>query len=476
MEEYSKYDGLGLAELVKRREVQATELLERAMARTEAVNGKINAIVLKLYDQAREAILSGLPKGPFTGVPFLVKDLDFRMRGVVSTEGSRLYADNVADADDTVVQRYRQAGLVIFGRTHSPELGGLPTTESALHGITRNPWNLERTAGGSSGGTAAAVAAGVVPMGSASDGGGSIRIPASCCGLFGLKPTRARVPWGPRIFEIWEGLAEPHAITRSVRDSAALLDASCGPDLGDAYRAPARERSYLEEVRTPPGRLRVGVALATRPDVVLHPECRKAVEGAAALCESLGHHVEDVTGRLSRTIPTAAIDEAFTVIVIAWTAVYVQDRLAELHRELREGDVEPITRLFVEAGRQPTARDLIRARLTMHECSRIMARFLKDYDVVLTPTLGKPPIEHGILSLSRADVDGFLADLGAFMPFTPLANWTGQPAMSVPLHWTSDGLPVGVQFLGRFGEEATLFRLAGQLEESQPWSDKLPVL
>lgn len=475
-EEYSKYDGVGLAELVNRREVKAIELLELAMARTEAVNGKINAIVLKLYDQAREEIRRGLPKGPFTGVPFLVKDLDFRMRGVVSTEGSRLYADNVADADDTVVQRYRQAGLVIFGRTHSPELGGLPTTESALHGITRNPWNLDRTAGGSSGGTAAAVAAGIVPMGSASDGGGSIRMPASCCGLFGLKPTRARVPWGPKSFEIWEGLAVPHAITRSVRDSAALLDASCGPELGDAYRAPTRQRSYLEELGTPPGKLRVGLAFSVGRDVQVHSECRKAVDKAAALCKSLGHQVEDVTEKLARTIPSAALDAAFNVIMLAWTAVYVENRLADLGRELQEGDVEPITRLIFEAGRQPTARDLIRARLTMHECSRRMARFLKDYDVILTPTLAKPPIEHGILSLSRADVAGFIADLAAFMPFTPLANLTGQPAMSVPLHWTSDGLPLGVQFLGRFGEEATLFRLAGQLEKSQPWSDKRPVI
>jgi amidase/6-aminohexanoate-cyclic-dimer hydrolase len=475
-EEYSKYDGLGLADLVKRREVTATELLELAMVRTEAVNGKINAIVLKLYDQAREAIRQGLPQGPFTGVPFLVKDLDFRMRGVVSTEGSRLYADNVADADDTVVQRYRQAGLVIFGRTHSPELGGLPTTESALHGITRNPWNLERTAGGSSGGTAAAVAAGIVPMGSASDGGGSIRIPASCCGLFGLKPTRARVPWGPKIFEVWEGLAVPHAITRSVRDSAALLDASCGPELGDAYCAPAREQSYLEALKTPPVQLRVGVASSVGRKVPVHPDCREAVDKAAALCESLGHHIDDVTEKLARTIPSAALNAAFNVIVVAWTAVYVEHQLAELGRDLQEGDVEPITRLLVEAGRQPTARDLIKARLTIHDGSRAMARFLKDYDVILTPTLAKPPIEHGILSLSRADVDGFVADLGAFMPFTPLANWTGQPAMSVPLHWTSDDLPVGVQFLGRFGEEGTLFRLARQLEEAQPWSYTRPLL
>ena len=472
-DEYAKYDGLGLADLVRKGQVTAEELLEAAVARAEAVNPKINAIVLKLYDIARKEIARGLPSGPFTGVPFLVKDLGFWMKGVVCSEGSRLFKDHIPARDDTVVKRYRKAGLIIFGRTHSPESGLTAVTESVLHGITRNPWNFQRTAGGSSGGTAAAIAAGIVPMGSGGDGGGSIRIPSSCCGLFGLKPTRARVPFGPDIFECWGGLAVCHAITRSVRDSAALLDATAGPELGDAYWAPPPARPFLQEVGVPPAKLRMAMTFAVAPDVPIDPECRKAAENAARLCESLGHCVEEVSERFSRVFPTAELGKALGIIVEAETAAWVRGRLEVLKRELRDDDLERATRTTMERAKLYTADELALARANILRSSRIMAKFQRKYDVILTPTLGKPPIPHGELSLSRKHED-VVRELGPFIPFTPLANWTGQPAMSVPLHWSPAGLPVGVHFFGRFGDEATLFRLAGQLEEARPWADKRP--
>jgi Asp-tRNA(Asn)/Glu-tRNA(Gln) amidotransferase A subunit family amidase len=408
-------------------------------------------------------------------VPFLVKDLGFYMKGVECSDGSRLSKGNVPSQDDTVVKRYRDAGLVIFGRTHSPESGLTAVTESALHGITRNPWNRERTAGGSSGGTAAAIAVGIVPMGSGNDGGGSIRIPASCCGLFGLKPTRARVPWGPNAFELWGGLAISHAITRSVRDSAALLDASAGPELGDAYSAPPPARPFLQEVGAPPGVLRVGLTFALNPAVPLHDECRQAAESAAKLCESLGHHVEEVSEGFSRVFALHELHKAVGIIVEVETAAWVKGRLAELKRDLQEDDVEPVTREMAERAKWHTAADMLWARATVHRASRQMAQFQRDYDVILTPTLGKPPVVHGELSLSQSYAD-FWRHFAEFIPFTPLANWTGQPAMSVPLHSTPDGLPVGVHFFGRFGDEATLFRLAAQLEKAQPWADKRPAI
>jgi len=471
-EEYSRHDALGLAELVRNKAVKPEELLEAAIARAEAVNGEINAIVIKCYDRARDAIKGGLPDGPFKGVPFLVKDLGFSMAGVKSTAGSRLFKDVVAGHDDTIVKRYRQAGLVLLGRTHSPELGIPPVTESVLYGITRNPWSRDRTAGGSSGGTAAAVAAGVVPMGSASDGGGSIRIPASCCGLFGLKPTRARVPCGPEIFELFEGLAVMHAVTRSVRDSAALLDATAGPELGDAYWAPSPRRAFLNEVGVPPKKLRVGVTLEVLPGASVDEACQRAVQDAADLCESLGHHVEVVTEEFQAHFSMQELFDA--VITMAKTAIAstVEAAPEMVGHEVRRGDVEPVTWRFIEEGRSYTGVDVSLARTIVHRSSRQMAEFQRRYDVILTPTLAKRPVRHGELSLDHhAD---FLDRFVAFTPFTGLANWTGQPAMSVPVHWSDDELPVGAQFLGRFGDEATLFRLAAQLEQAQPWAERRP--
>lgn len=473
-DEYTKHDGIGLAELVKQRQVSPEELLEAAIARAEAVNPQINAIVVKLYDRARKQIALGLPDGPFRGVPFLVKDLGFWMKGVECADGSRLYQGHTPTKNDTVIDRLEKSGLVIFGRTHVPEFGLVATSESVLHGVTRNPWALDRIAGGSSGGTAAAVAAGIVPFGTASDGGGSIRIPASCCGLFGLKPTRCRVPLGPDSFEMWEGLEVAHAITRTVRDSAALLDAASGPAPGDGYCAPTSKRSFLEEISVHPEKLRIALVRSFSPTDDVHPECVKAVVVAERICRSLRHNVDDATRLFQQTIPIQQLSEAFGTVWYVSAEVAARRRLESVGRELRDDDVEPITRWAIEQAEPLTAFDLSMARTIFFDAARKMAEFQGNYDVILCPSLAVPPIEVGRISLSRSDRDAMIQDAVAFSPFTALANETGQPAMSVPLHWTANGLPVGVQFFGRFGDEATLFRLAAQLEDAQPWKDRRP--
>lgn len=473
-EEYSSFDGLGLADLVKRKEVKPEELLEAAIARAEAINPRINAIVVKLYDQARQYIAKGLPDGPFRGVPILIKDLGFWMKGVNCMDGSLLYNGNVPTSDDTVIERLQSAGLVIFGRTHVPEFGLVCTSESRLHGVTRNPWNLDRVAGGSSGGTAAAVVAGIAPFGTASDGGGSIRIPASCCGLFGLKPTRSRVPLGPHVFEMWEGLEVAHAITRSVRDSAALLDAVAGPSLGDSYWAPNQRRAYLDEVSILPRKLRIALVRKFQNGDDVHPECTKALESAHRLCISLNHDVVDATDTFSKVMPIESLRDAFGKTWYASALVAAQSRLDKLNRNLRIDDVEPITHWAIDQGKALSALDLSQARSAIHVGARKMAEFQREYDVIMCPTLARPPIGVGLISLSRPDREAMIRDIVAFAPFTQLANQTGQPAMSVPLYWTPDGLPIGVQFYGRFGDEGTLFRLASQLEEAAPWKDRRP--
>ena len=333
-DEYTKHDGIGLAELVRQRQVSPEELLGAAIARAEAVNPQIKAIVVNLYDRARKQIAVGLPEGPFKGVPFLVKDLGFWMKGAEWPDGSRLYRGHTPTKNDTVIDRLEKSGLVIFGRTHVSEFGLVATSESALHGVTRNPWALDRIAGGSSGGTAAAVAAGIVPFGSASDGGGSIRIPASCCGLFGLKPTRCRVPLGPDSFEMWEGLEVAHAITRTVRDSCGLLDVACGPAPGDGYCAPGTKRPFLEEISIRPEKLRIALVRSFSQTDNVHPECAKAVVVAEGICRSLRHDVEDATRLFQQTIPIQRLSEAFGTVWCVSAQVAIRRRLECLGREL----------------------------------------------------------------------------------------------------------------------------------------------
>jgi amidase len=364
----------------------------------------------------------------------------------------------------------KRAGLVIVGKSNTPEMGISPSTEPRLHGATRNPWSLGHSAGGSSGGAAAAVAAGMLPMAHATDGGGSIRIPASACGLFGLKPTRARNPAGPDAGEGWSGASVGHAVTRSVRDSAALLDATSGPDVGDPYWAPPPARPFLQEVGRDPGRLRI--ALTAKPwfDGPVDPECAEAARAAAKLCEGLGHHIEEARPEIDE----AAWQRSTAVIVTASLTFVLETRAAALGRQLGPDDIERITWERVQLARTFSAADYARAIHTVHRTGRVVARFLERYDVLITPTMAQPPHPLGVLDLSNPDTAAFNAARNASIGFTSLFNSSGHPAMSVPLAMSRSGLPLGVQFVARFGDEATLFRLASQLEAAQPWKDRRP--
>lgn len=468
MNNYEGLDGLGLARLVRQGEVTAGELLEAALARIEQHNPQLNAVVTPLYDAARAEIARGLPPGPFQGVPFLVKELVASVAGTATTASSRLYANQMPAADSEIVARFRRAGLVIAGKTNSPEFGLSPATESRLYGITRNPWRLDLSPGGSSGGAAAAVASGMVPLAHATDGGGSIRIPASCCGLFGLKPTRARITAGPEGGEGLNGLASQHVVSRSVRDSAALLDAIAGPMPGDPYMAVPPERPYLEEVGRAPGRLRVAYAKAAPTGVPLEPACVAAVEDAARLCEQLGHHVEEA----SPDFDAQAVERGFQMIFAANTMANIARATAGAMPERKL--VEPLTYALAELGRTFSAAEYILNLQSMHRQSRRIAGFFNRFDIWLTPTLAQTPRAIGHFDIESDDVQAWLAKLAAYLPFTYPFNITGQPAASVPLYWTAGGLPIGCQFVARYGEEGLLLRLCAQLEQARPWFDRRP--
>ena len=463
MDDYEDYDGLALAGLVKGRAVSAAELLDAALQRVERHNPALNVIVTPLIDAARRSIASGLPNGAFEGVPFLVKELVASVTGAPTTFASRLYANNVPAADSEIVARFRRAGLVIFGKTNSPEFGLSPTTESRLYGVTRNPWRTDLAPGGSSGGSAAAVAAGMVPVAHATDGGGSIRIPASCCGLFGLKPTRARITAGPEGGEGLSGLACQHVVSRSVRDSAALLDAIAGPLPGDPYTAVPPTRPWLDEVAVAPGRLHIGFAKTAPTGVPVDPACVAAVEDAARLCESLGHDVEEAAPQYD----AAALQDGFVTLFASHTMANIARATggALPARDL----VEPLTYALAERGRKISAAEFIGHLHALHRQARRIAQFFERYDLWLTPTLAKPPLPIGSFDIESSDVDRWLEGLAGFIPFTYPFNITGQPAASVPLYWSTDNLPIGVQFAARYGDEALLFRVAAQLERARPW-------
>jgi len=491
--EYGRLDGLGLADLVRRGEVTPGELLEEAIARAERVNPRINAIIRPLYDRARRDAAALPPSdGAFRGVPLLLKDLDAAVAGEPLTAGSRFLADLRPARDATVVERFRRAGAVIFGKTNCPELGITPFTEPRLFGPTRNPWNPELTPGGSSGGAAAAVAAGIIPVAHANDGGGSIRIPASCCGLFGLKPTRGRTPVGPDHTQLWSGFAIAHVISRTVRDSAAMLDAIAGPEPTSPYWAPPAARPFAAEVGAPPGRLRI--ALTKRPFVTTvapHPDCAAAADDAARLLSELGHDVEEA----DLDIDGDAFARDFFVLVCVEIAAILARGEERLGRRPRRGELETNTAITAIIGRQQTAVRAARARERLETALRGAAPIHDRFDLVLSPTLGLPPVGIGALVPHGAEAFahdalvalhlGFLLRLPgvveaavrrvfAFIPFTPIANVSGQPAMSVPLSWNAGGLPIGVQLQGRFGDEATLLRVASQLEMARPWADRRP--
>jgi Asp-tRNA(Asn)/Glu-tRNA(Gln) amidotransferase A subunit family amidase len=460
------HDGLALAELIRRGEVSAPEILETVIARIEARDPSVNAVVHRLYDDARAELADGTPEGPFAGLPFLLKDLYTFQKGRPCGNGSRWLKDYRAPFDDPMTAQWRAAGLTVAGKTATSEFGLNVSTETRAHGATRNPWNPDYSAGGSSGGAAAAVAAGMVPLAHASDGGGSIRIPASCCGLFGLKPSRGR----NFTSDAWAGLGVFHAITRSVRDSAALLDAICGPPRHHPYSLPKPETPFLEAVGRDPGRLRIAWSAAAPDDVELHPQCRSAVEAAAALAADFGHAVEAVAPEVDHT----KLREAMVTIVAANMA----DTLSPGNPWRPEGaqreDVETLSWLFAERGKRVTSVQYLRAVGVVRQIGLGLARFFQRFDVLMTPTLAQLPPKLGQLDTMDGDFDAFGRKVQPYVTFTQMFNMSGQPAASLPLHWTPEGLPVGVQIAGRVGEEATLLTLAAQFEQARPWSDRRP--
>jgi amidase/6-aminohexanoate-cyclic-dimer hydrolase len=479
LDEYRSYDGLGLAALVRSKHVSAAELLDVALKQTAATDHQIAAVVHLQADRARRAIAAGLADGPFTGVPFLIKDLGCDAVDFPTSMGSRLYRDYRYAVDSEMFVRLEGAGLVTFARTTSPEFGIGPTSEGGAYDRpTRNPWNLGRVAGGSSAGSAAAVAAGIVPFAHGSDGGGSVRIPASSCGLFGLKPTRARLPDGPSAGEGWAGMAIDGFLTRSVRDTAALIDATQGPDLGTPYYAPPMQGTLLDSIVSAPRRLRIAFSTLSFTGDPVHPDCRAAVMHAASLCGQLGHEMIEGDPK----VDIHRFMRAWTNIVACGTELTVRSRQVELGRPIGADEMDGVTRGAVALGRTISGADYLEAVGTMHDIGRDMARFLADergFDMLLTPTLAEPPAEIGRFKPDNEDfVDYRLGPHGVlpYSPFTALANGTGQPAMSVPLSWNGDGLPIGIHFMARSGDEALLLQLAAQLEQADPWFHKVPAV
>jgi amidase len=471
MTELWQLDGIAQAELIRRGEISALELAEAAIARIESIDPRLNSVVTPLFDAARDIAKEALPQGALSGVPFLVKDLGCGQAGVRQTNGSRAMRDFVPAADSPLVTRYRSAGLVIVGRTSTPEFGNHSTTEPVLFGPTRNPWALGRTTGGSSGASAAAIAAGLTSIASGGDGAGSLRIPASCCGVFGFKPSRGRVSGAPGGGSIGN-LAVRHAMSRSVRDNAALLDIVAVPEPGDPFIAPPPERPFLEEVDRDPGRLRIAWSASPAIDTAVDPECVTAVRSAAELLEGLGHHVVEGAPSLDGEVIIGSL-------LAVWAAGNLEDAVGcerLLGRQLEEDELEITTWELVEHGRSLTALDLVEAVAAFGKTARSLGAFFEDHDVWLTPTLARPPESLGVLNQSSGSALGWQRMDSGFNPFNPWANISGCPSMSLPLHWSAGGLPVGVLATGRYGSEATLFRLAAQLESARPWADRWPAI
>lgn len=469
-EEFAFMDATAQADLVRKKEVEPVELVDAAIERIEHLNPSLNAVITPMYEQAREAAQGTLLEGPFSGVPFLLKDLVASCAGTRLTCGSAFTRDFVPDHDSELVARLKRAGFVILGKTNTPEFGILPTTEPMLSGATRNPWDLGRTTGGSSGGSAAAVAAGMVPMAHANDGGGSIRIPASCCGLFGLKPARARNPLGPDLGDLMGGLVAEHAVSRSVRDSAALLDATAGPDIGDPYWVPPPVRPYAQEVAIDPGRLRIAFSTIAPSRAKIHPDCLAAVQDSATLCADLGHEVTEGSPEINGPL----LVRAFTTIWAAGTASGIDAFAFLTGRTPQSESFEPLTWALYEMGHRTTGSEYLMSQAILQGISRQVAQFFEKYDIWLTPTLAEPPLPLGWFDAGPDNPMRGFDRAVEFVPFTPIANATGQPAMSVPLFWNKEGLPVGTHFFGRFGDEGTLFRLAAQLEAARPWAHRRP--
>jgi Asp-tRNA(Asn)/Glu-tRNA(Gln) amidotransferase A subunit family amidase len=468
--DFEAYDGLGLAELVRKKLVTPEALLAAAIERVEARNGAVNAVVMQLHDHARKAIADGLPDGPFRGVPYLLKDLGGWLAGARVTRGSRFFADTPPVTESSEhVRRLERAGLVIFGRTNSCELGLSLTCEPQAYGATKSPWDTTRISGGSSGGAAAAVGARMLPMAHASDGFGSIRAPASCCGIVGLKPTRSRNTMSPYAGEGLGGLSTEHAVTLTVRDCAALLDATAGPGPGDPYVAPPPARPFLAEVGAEPGTLRIAFTSATPNGAPVEAESLRALREVATLCGELGHRVEEANPK----IDGAAVVPTFLTLASANTVVNLASHPTR-GRPARRGEVENVTFATGELGEKVTAADYVRATQTAHRLGRQMAAFHQGHDVLLTPALATLPPRLGWIDMMMEDVHEYWRRVFHFSPFTVWFNITGQPALVLPLARTAEGFPLSVQLVARYGDEATLFRLAAQLEKARPWLDRKP--
>ncbi|MCB9482326.1 MAG: amidase [Desulfobacteraceae bacterium] len=489
MKEYYKYDGLALAELVRDKEIHPLELLESAIDRAEKINPDLNAIIHTFYDRARKKASEILPKGTFAGVPFLIKDLMDNYRGEPMRMGSRGVFFHPQEHSE-LVKRYLDTGVIPFGKTNTPEFGLTITTEPKLSGPAHNPWKKGYSTGGSSGGSAAAVAARIVPIASANDGGGSIRFPAACCGVFGLKPSRGLTPMGPDFGEGWDGAAAGHIISVSVRDSAAMLDAVAGPETGSPYMISRDKGSYLEASMKDPKPLKIAFSKKPFVKARLHSEAVEGLEKTAKLLESLGHHVEEAE-------PSINIDrfwKDFLVVVCAHVA-FITGQIKALYGKKEFKKLEVSTRNMAAMGHSLRASDLVEAKQGWHDIQLEMGKFLKSYDMFLTPTLISPPARHGVIPPSSAEE--YIMEIGSVLPgsrfflnnglvkkfsyptlsrigFTALGNITGLPSASVPLHWTSDNLPLGMMLTGRMCDEKTIFSLCGQLERALPWGNKCP--
>lgn len=489
-EEYRRLDALDIASLVRKGEVTPSEILEIAIARAELVNPAINAINRPLYGLAREMANQVQPDAPFAGVPFLVKDLGIELQGVETSYGGKAYKGNVAKKTSYYLQKATQAGLVFVGKSNTPEFGLTPYTEPEAFGPTRNPWDTSRSAGGSSGGSAAGVAAGISPLASASDGGGSIRIPAANCGLFGLMPSRGRISHGPVSGELWMGAIREHCVSRTVRDSAAMLDVLQGYMPGDPYSATTAPISYLQSIQQEPGKLRIGFTTRHTLGHAIDPECVAAVQHSAQLLQSLGHSVEEL-----QTLPFHKEDltELFLVMVVGEAAASLREVEKFLGRPLKPSDVEATNFTLGLLGDSFTAREFAYHIRRWNELSQRMAQYHEQYDILLSPVVSTRPFQIGALqhtgakaqlirfvnafrlkALVRKNVQQLGEEIFSYMPYTPIANMSGQPSMSVPLYWTDEQLPIGTMFTAAYGREDLLLQLARQLEQAQPWFDRIP--
>lgn len=473
-DEYRRFDATGLAQAMRQGDVSRQEVLDAALTRLAEVNPQINAITHlneAAVSQARAwaaAPPQATTQATMAGVPYFIKDLHAPVAGMPLTHGSRLFATQVQDFDSETVTRLRRAGLLILGRTASPEFGMNASTEPALTGATRNPWSLAHSAGGSSGGAAAAVAAGILPASHATDSGGSIRIPAACNGLVGLKPTRGLLPTGPHRGEATHGLSHEHAVTRSVRDCAALLDATAGPDVGAPYFTALPAVPYTQAIQTPPRRLRVAFTTTTFSGRAVAPECRAAVEHTVRLLQDLGHVVEESAPQFDPSTLSAACG----TLLLTGLAANVAAREAQLGRPAQDDELEGVTRAAIALGRQVTGVQYASRFAVINQEVRKIARFFEQTDILLTPTLALPPARLGTLSTQTLSLDEFQQAMAAYCPFTGAFNATGQPAISLPLSMSAEGLPIGVQLVGRFAQDALLLQLAAQLELAAPWFER----